>query len=580
MTFGSSPFVQGDQLAERTGLKENQSTSHRLIQQSGKPKAQFINITDSSSLDKASRTQVRVQAMRDYHRRRTGNADGDIQSKPIPQKPLSAKAQTRKFRLGEENTLRPWVPVKSELGRRPSVYKRDAHNSPGRNETSIEPRSSKPIHEDDVTIRSRSSREEEDKESQESVSTYLAKGSIDPWFSTIDFILKTSNLYDSPGAGRLDPFSAMSLIMTPRAETLIHHYFNVSLQSAWLMMPMRKTLFSLAIHDPAMFHSFMTHYAAKFNDQSKTSSSSESLYHSTMAAKLINERLANPSVALTDETIATVANMAAYESSNGTAASMIVHMNGLERMVNMRGGIEHGGFPLIVQRMIGWTDYHVATSLLQKPRFPPLKLPRTAQPRQVVQLNSSLTADHVENTPPSLEFLLSNVRKLSQTLRILRQRATMPDEDIWYSDKIYYLQRSLFDIAHDSSYHMPIDSVSALAALIYCGHCLRDIPLSYAVTSKAVTRLQSALELYETFNLWMGDPELTKKMFWILAFGGIAAEGKSERAWFVQKFRFCSFDLNLNTWESARLILDGILWEPGLDDAGVRLFEDSNRQGE
>lgn len=115
----------------------------------------------------------------------------------------------------------------------------------------------------------------------------------------------------------------------------------------------------------------MTHYAAKFNDQSKTSSSSESLYHSTMAAKLINERLANPSVALTDETIATVANMAAYEvsdfmvfecssvdmqhkSSNGTAASMIVHMNGLERMVNMRGGIEHGGFPLIVQRMIGW----------------------------------------------------------------------------------------------------------------------------------------------------------------------------------------------------------------------------------
>lgn len=156
----------------------------------------------------------------------------------------------------------------------------------------------------------------------------------------------------------------------------------------------------------------------------------------------------------------------------------------------------------------------------------------------------------------------------------------MPDEDIWYSDKIYYLQRSLFDIAHDSSYHMPIDSVSALAALIYCGHCLRDIPLSYAVTSKAVTRLQSALELYETFNLWMGDPELTKKMFWILAFGGIAAEGKSERAWFVQKFRFCSFDLNLNTWESARLILDGILWEPGLDDAGIRLFEDSNRQGE
>lgn len=42
------------------------------------------------------------------------------------------------------------------------------------------------------------------------------------------------------------------------------------------------------------------------------------------------------------------------KSSNGTAASMVVHMGGLEKMVSMRGGIENGGFPLIVQRMIGW----------------------------------------------------------------------------------------------------------------------------------------------------------------------------------------------------------------------------------
>lgn len=154
----------------------------------------------------------------------------------------------------------------------------------------------------------------------------------------------------------------------------------------------------------------------------------------------------------------------------------------------------------------------------------------------------------------------------------------MPQEDIWYSDKIYYLQRNLFDIAHDASYHSPIDSVCALAALIYCGHCLRDIPLSYVVTAKAVTRLKDAIELYEMFNFWNGDYELTKKMLWILGFGGIAAEGKSEREWFVKKFRFCCFNMGVTDWNTAKAAIDNVLWEPDLDDAGVRFWEESNKE--
>lgn len=42
------------------------------------------------------------------------------------------------------------------------------------------------------------------------------------------------------------------------------------------------------------------------------------------------------------------------QSSNGSVESMLIHMDGLERMVRMRGGIQNGGFPMIVQRMIAW----------------------------------------------------------------------------------------------------------------------------------------------------------------------------------------------------------------------------------
>jgi hypothetical protein len=81
------------------------------------------------------------------------------------------------------------------------------------------------------------------------------------------------------------------------------------------MLPMRKMLFSLAINDAAMFHSFLCHYSGSYNVHFKTGNRDEALYHASQAARIVNERLADPNQALTNETIATVANMAAFEVS-------------------------------------------------------------------------------------------------------------------------------------------------------------------------------------------------------------------------------------------------------------------------
>jgi hypothetical protein len=81
------------------------------------------------------------------------------------------------------------------------------------------------------------------------------------------------------------------------------------------MLPMRKMLFSLAINDAAMFHSFLCHYAGSYNVHFQTGNKDEAFYHASQAAKIVNQRLADPTRALTNETIATVANMAAFEVS-------------------------------------------------------------------------------------------------------------------------------------------------------------------------------------------------------------------------------------------------------------------------
>lgn len=340
---------------------------------------------------------------------------------------------------------------------------------------------------------------------------------------------------------------------------------------------MRKTLFSLAVHNTAMFHSSLCHYATNFNVRFKTNDASESIYHATKTVSLVNEKLADPSQALANETIATVANMATFESSNGTMSSMIVHMDGLEKMVRLRGGLHEAGFPVIVQRIVGWADYHVATATLQKPRFPPLLLPETEGPQdnlQSLQTGTPQSCPFKDVVGPNLDHLFYGIRDLAEKLHIIRRSAAPPPElDIWYSDKIYFLQRNLFDIAHGSSNVPQLDSICALAALIYCGHCLRDIPLSYAVTANAVTRLKNTLEVFDVASIQ--DQESWDKYFWVLSFGGVAAEGKREQEWFVLKFRAMRDYLELADWDAARSILDKVLWQTELDPAGKRLWQAS-----
>jgi hypothetical protein len=82
------------------------------------------------------------------------------------------------------------------------------------------------------------------------------------------------------------------------------------------MMPMRRGLFSLAVHDAALFHTFMSHYVAAYNLRSSTGDPAESMQHRTEAIRIVNERLEDPQQALSDGNIAAVANLAIYEVSN------------------------------------------------------------------------------------------------------------------------------------------------------------------------------------------------------------------------------------------------------------------------
>ncbi|KAF4631206.1 hypothetical protein G7Y89_g6916 [Cudoniella acicularis] len=571
--------------------------------------AQFINITsNSTSLDESSRKEVRKQVMVDYHRRRIEKPSGKEVASSTSGVPLTAKAQTRKFRLQGEEGLRVWQPRKAGGGK--SSKSSAFTSTTSRLEVAMGGSGfdrmtdgAEVVSSDDKTEGEKNAEDFETGQADIVLDQDLIFEELDDedsfhWISTDDLSLPPPLLQRSVSPGAFDPFASTSLIIQPRTQYLIHYYFNIRLRSSWLMMPIRKSLFCLAIHDKALFHTFLSHYAASYNARFEARDPAESVYHRTMAMKIVNERLEDPAQALSDGTIAAVANLAIYESANGELEDTMAHLDGLEKMVNLRGGLLEGGFAPYVLRLIGWTDLNCASALSQKPRFQTLNFahlsPQMIQDHELDsqeydEATSQTNFFYTGNTTslPHLDKLLTQLREFTTTVQKLTSPDLLPPrENLFYSDKIYHFQHQLFTIIHSSpSFYTSLDKACSIVALLFCCYALKDIPFTFRIFTKGVERLKILVALHEENS--KGDDgvmgrndgdeiEVKRKLFWAVGLGALAAEGKDEWGWFVERIREMCVVMGVDCWDKARSILESVLWQNDLNEAGERLWKEAN----
>jgi hypothetical protein len=220
----------------------------------------FINITNTLSLDKSSRSEVRAQVMKDYHRRRKvgGKAKDGNDPSQVPT-PTSAECMIGKFRFGQERVLRPWKPVKAARGKGKGRGRNLAASASGTERRN--PTFKLQVLQQPNGIEGESGRVEWLNTTQvdpEAISSTLGELPpdllrdqdplipIDHSDINLGFALQTQSLYHSPSTGAFDPFAAMSVLVTPRTQLLLHHYCK-----CFLLLPslnnFRKSSFSYFI---------------------------------------------------------------------------------------------------------------------------------------------------------------------------------------------------------------------------------------------------------------------------------------------------------------------------------------------
>ncbi|KAE9381931.1 hypothetical protein N431DRAFT_321297 [Stipitochalara longipes BDJ] len=164
----------------------------------------------------------------------------------------------------------------------------------------------------------------------------------------------------------LDPFAQYPIDMKPRIYLLAHHYITIIVPSAQPSDFGWAESFTDGLSDPALFHVILLCAAVHLNFVAKNNfTSAEIAYHKVKAIQSVNERLRHSPTAASDHIIHAVMLMALNEARDFSAAK--AHLNGLDRMIEIRGGfatLDHA-----LQQKICFTDYLCCVEPDEKPRF-------------------------------------------------------------------------------------------------------------------------------------------------------------------------------------------------------------------
>ncbi|KAL8967172.1 MAG: hypothetical protein Q9183_003038 [Haloplaca sp. 2 TL-2023] len=134
---------------------------------------------------------------------------------------------------------------------------------------------------------------------------------------------------------------------------------------------LRSIWFPMVIADQAVLDVVVLTAATHYVMVNRTTCEAKTLYKlKEEAISSINRSLQKPDPVVTDQLIGAVAKMAAYEAGfAGDELQYHVHMRGLMKMVELRGGLESLGLNGLLARMLLWIDLNAAFLLKTKLYF-------------------------------------------------------------------------------------------------------------------------------------------------------------------------------------------------------------------
>ncbi|KGO36364.1 Protein of unknown function DUF3468 [Penicillium expansum] len=380
----------------------------------------------------------------------------------------------------------------------------------------------------------------------------------------------STNPLDGPGTltnyrfGSLDPFDSYPQTRLPRehVQRLIYSFLHkIAFQYYPLDLnatsnPFLISWWPLALGDPVLFHvSLQTACLDEELLAQKGFQTSELLMADSVA--LLRRKVESMSLAVQDGTMNSVITLATIEFGKGNTKVGEMHVNGLKRLVDMRGGINavRQTSPLTA-RMVSW----VSMLIMGHPQFETqddFGIGDGIPPTSEWQFDSTALDDQLfDLSTIEVEYAVKNV---FNRLRNIFQRArniTFPATQL-HDLTCFVIHRLLLSApATTIPPTSPMTESIRYGIILYMFITQGPTYYSHAVIlNKIMIRFMENLEhlastsrVYDSLDVWFG------------AVGMVASAGTAHHRWFINRARNIAAALQLENFSDTLVHIKTVLW--------------------
>ncbi|KUJ17158.1 uncharacterized protein LY89DRAFT_72922 [Mollisia scopiformis] len=381
------------------------------------------------------------------------------------------------------------------------------------------------------------------------------------------------------GGAALDPFNTVARSDLPSADQLLHHYLSAIISKCLPAghtpdkNPLIKGLWGLLQSD-VFYHTVILQVSAVELEllQGKPNTFHSDKY-TRESMRILRSRIEDPNEAVSDQTMSAVATLATLEYGKKNMTAMKMHLDGLKRMVSMRGGLSKvRASSQTTATMIHW----FTMLMMQDSIFPPDKRDDLSsdEPSKLYSLEPSPQYLSLESfdMEEGVRVIMERTRRISEHLSSgVQSAANTPDDFHWQFNAL--LQRLC---------HLKVRAGAGSTTAYFteaCRHATslflflpfdNHYPDPTLVINSMLHKLKSALQ-----HLVPASGPQARLLLWLLAVGGVTSVNLPERDWFIGHLVPIVAHLELRSWADFTSAMEGIIYVRKFLDGSFReLWDD------
>ncbi|KAI1376859.1 fungal-specific transcription factor domain-containing protein [Hypoxylon crocopeplum] len=371
----------------------------------------------------------------------------------------------------------------------------------------------------------------------------------------------------TPERWRWDPFESFPIKMLPYMQDLLYLYISTAteylypIEAYWGFNPSRDVWVPLALTDPVLLNSVLftsEQFLARMTGKKECPLA---INHLTQTIQILNERLRDPSQQISDPTIAAVTGLALTEQSSGNHENWRIHMEGIKRMVEMRGGLSTFESNSILYDKLCRADICGAIRTLSKPylqmeirRVYPSDLEEgNDKERTLAPGFKAIHDDH--EFDPDLFDILCTVHAVTQDINTVNppKSESIP---LQLRKRIRSVQYGLLSIEDDDTGRSGDKFLEAcrLGALLYVGIIQNEFRI-WPVSHQLLWQLNSCLQK-ESFT----TDAMRSLRLWVMFLASSLMLNPVDESWVLYSIAEEASHLSIRNWCDAKLLLETFAW--------------------